>query len=132
MNKKIWIAVIALVAVVGILLGVYFATREDPVEGAKTVTVVVVHKDGTEKTFTCHTDATHLADVLLDEEIVEGSIGEFGLYFQTADGETADWSVDEGWWAIYDGDVQASVGASELVIEDGDVFRLVYTCGYAG
>ena len=56
-DKKILIAVVALVAVVGVLLGVYFATREKPVEGAKEITVTVVHSDGTEKDFVYGTDA---------------------------------------------------------------------------
>ena len=38
MNKKIVIAVIALVAVIGIMLGVYAATRPEATEGAKTIT----------------------------------------------------------------------------------------------
>ena len=46
-NKNLIIALIAFVAVVGLLAGVWFATREKPVEGSKEITVTVVHKDGT-------------------------------------------------------------------------------------
>lgn len=131
-NKKILIAVIALVAVVGLLLGVYFGTREKPVEGSKTITVVVVHGDGSSKEFVYHTDETHLGDVLVKEGLVPANYGEFGLYIEIVDGEKADWSVDEGWWALYEGDTQAATGADGVVIEDGDLFKLVYTRGYAG
>lgn len=128
-NKKILIAVIALVAVAALMVGVYFATREKPVEGQKTITVTVVHKDGSEKLFTCKTTEEYLGPVLLAEKIVEGDMGDYGLFITTADGETADYSVDGGWWAVYKGEEQTTTGADQVVIEDGDSFRLVYTIG---
>lgn len=131
-NKKILIAVIALVAVVGLMLGVYFGTREKPVEGSKTITVTVVHGNGESKDFVYHTDEEFLGTVLVNEGLVPANYGEFGLYIEIVDGEKADWSVDEGWWALYEGDTQAATGADEVVIKDGDTFKLVYTRGYAG
>ena len=129
MNKKIWIALIALVLVIAALVGVYVATRPDAQEGSKTITVTVVHKDGSEKVFTCHTDEEFLGPVLLTEKIVEGSMGDFGLYILSADGEVADYNVDQGWWALYEGDVQSVVGADAVAITDGGSYKLVYTIG---
>lgn len=128
-NKKILIAVIALVAVVGVLLGVYFGTREEPTVGSKEITVTVVHKDGSEKVFNCRTDAEKLADVLVAENIVVDNQADFGLYILTADGETADYNVDGSWWAVYIGQEQATEGASFINIEDGGTYKLVYTIG---
>ena len=48
-NKKLVIALVALVAIAAIVLGVYFATRPATSEGGKAVTVTVVHRDGSEK-----------------------------------------------------------------------------------
>ncbi len=129
MNKKLIIAVTALVAVLGILLGVYFATRPQTQEGAKTVTVTVIHKDGSEKIFVCHTDEEYLGPVLVAEEIVVPEYGEFGLYFSVADGEKADYSVDQGWWGVYQGGEMANAGADSLPIADGDQFELIYNVG---
>ena len=126
-NKKLILALVALIAVIGILLGVYFATRPQGVQGEKTVTVTVVHKNGSEKSFTCHTDEEFLDKVLLAENIVVGEIGEYGLYFQTADGETAE---GEGWWKIYVGEEAAATGASQIPVTDGAVYKLVYTIGW--
>lgn len=128
-NKKILIAVIALVVIAALMVGVYFATREKPVEGQKTVTVTVVHKDGSEKLFTCKTTEAYLGPVLLAEKIVEGDMGDYGLFITAADGEIADYSVDGGWWAVYKGEEQTTTGADQVVIEDGDSFRIVYTVG---
>ena len=128
-NKKMILAVVALVVVAAVMMGVYMATRPETVEGAKTITVTVVHKDGTEKEFVCNTDEEYLGAVLVAEEIVVGEQGEFGLYFNTADGETADYSVDGGWWQVFVGEEAAVTGADGIVIADGDTFKLVYTIG---
>ena len=128
-NKKMILIAVAVIAVAALMLGVFLMTRPETVQGSKTVTVTVVHKDGSEKVFTCHTDAEYLGTVLVDEGIVEANYGEFGLYFDTADGETADWNVDNGWWQVFAGEEPSMVGADQMVINDGDTFKLVYTIG---
>ena len=128
-NKKLILAVVALVAVVALLMGVYFATRPDTVQGGKTITVTVVHKDGSVKDFVCSTDEEYLGPVLLAEELVVGEDGPYGLVIDTVDGETASWEADQSYWALYIGDEYATTGADGLVIEDGGVYKLVYTLG---
>lgn len=128
-NKKLILMVVALVAMIATMAGIFFLTRPETSQGAKTITVSVVHKDGTVKEFTCHTDEEYLGPVLLAEEIVEGEQGEFGLYFNTADGETADYSVDGGWWQIFVGEEAATTGADGIVVTDGGAYKLVYTIG---
>ena len=128
-NKKLILIAVALIACVAVMLGIFVMTRPDTVAGNKTVTVTVVHKDGSEKVFTCKSDAEYLGTVLVDENIVVGSYGEFGLYFDTADGETADYNVDGGWWQVFIGEESAMVGADQIPIADGDTFKLVYTIG---
>lgn len=125
-NKKLLLAAIALVAVIAVFLGVYFATRPEAQEGSKTITVTVVHKDGTSKDFTCHTDAEFLADAMKEKGILLSTEGADGMY-NTVDGETADWSVDQSYWAVYVGEDYASAGANDLTIRDGDTFKWVYT-----
>lgn len=129
MNKKILLAVIALVLVAAVMVGVYVATRPEPEVGGKTITVTIVHKDGTSKDFTCQTQEQYLGPVLLQEKLVEGYMGDFGLYITAADGEVADYSVDQGFWALYIGEESALTGADAVAIEDGGVYKLVYTIG---
>ena len=129
MNKKIWIAVVALVLVAAAMVGIWFATRPETDDGSKTVTVTVVHKDGSQKVFTCKTQEEYLGPVLLTEKIVQGDMGQYGLFITAADGEVADYSVDGGWWAIYVGQEQAVTGADEIPLQDGGSYKLVYTIG---
>ncbi|MBO5078632.1 MAG: hypothetical protein J6B67_02985 [Oscillospiraceae bacterium] len=129
MNKKVLLAVIALVVAAAVMVGVYFATRPETAEGGKTITVTVVHKDGSSKDFTYSTDEAYLGPVIQSEGLVEGYMGDFGLYITAVDGETADYSVDQGWWALYIGEESAVTGADAVAIEDGGVYKLVYTIG---
>lgn len=128
-NKKRAIAVVALVAVVAILLGVYFATRPATAQGAKEITVTVVHKDGSEKVFTYHSDEEYLGPVLLAESLVVGEEGPYGLTISAVDGESAVWETDGAYWALYVGEEYATSGADTTPIADGDTFKLVYTVG---
>ena len=102
-NKKIIIAAVAIVAVIAVFLGVYFATRPDTSAGSKTISVEVVHSDESSKTFTYQTDAEYLGEVLLDEGLIEGENGDYGLYITVVDGEEAVFEVDGAYWAFYQG-----------------------------
>ena len=128
-NKKLILIAVALIACVAVMLGIFVVTRPETGAGSKTVTVTVVHKDGSEKVFTCATEEEYLGKVLVNENIVVGSYGEFGLYFDTADGEKADWNVDNGWWQVFIVEEAAITGADQIPIADGDTFKLVYTIG---
>ena len=126
MNKKIIVAIVALVAGVGIFLGVYFALRPETQAGAKQITVVVVHKDGTEKTFTYHTDEEYLDKVLLAEGLIAGYEDQYGLVIEKVDGEAAIWETDNAYWSLYVGEEYATTGISATPVYDGSTFKLVY------
>ena len=126
-NKKLIVAVVALVLAVAALLGVYAMTRPKTAEGAKTYTVAVVHSDGTTKDFTLHTDAEFLADALLAEGLIAGEDSAYGLTVITVDGEDAVWDTDNAYWCIYIGEEMATVGISQIPVYDGSSFKLEYT-----
>lgn len=128
-NKKIVLAAVAFVVLIALFVGVYFATRPETAVGSKTVTVTVVHKDGSEKVFTYQTDAEYLGEVLLAEGLIQGDTSEFGLMVTTVDGETADYNADQSYWALYVGEDYATTGADQTPIYDGDAFKWVYTIG---
>ena len=128
-NKKMILIAVALLTCVAAMLGIFLGTRPETVTGTKTITVTVVHKDGSEKVFTCATEEEYLGKVLVNENIVVGNYGEFGLYFDTADGEKADWNVDNGWWQVFIGEEAAMPGADQIPNANGDTFKLVYTIG---
>lgn len=125
-NTKIILAIVALVAVIAILAGVYFATRPQPQQGAKAYTVIVIHKDKTEKTFTYRTDAEFLDKALLEEGLIEGKEDQYGLIIEKVDGEAAIWETDNAYWSLYIGEEYATTGISATPVYDGSTFKLVY------
>ena len=128
-NTKIILAAILVAALATCLLTIYLSTRPVPAAGEKTFTVEVVHSDGSVRTFTSDTDAEYLGDVLLAEGLIQGDMGEFGLYITAVDGEEAIYEADSSYWALYEGEDYATQGVDQTPIYDGSRFSLVYTVG---
>ena len=128
-NKKLIVAVIAVAVVVIAMTVIFIATRPGTTAGSKTFTVEVVHKDESKKTFTYHTDAEYLGEVLQAEGLIVGHNDTFGLYIDTVDREDAIWEENSSYWALYVGDEYAMQGIDQTPIADGDAFSLVYTIG---
>ena len=128
-NKKILIAVLALVVVIGAMTALWLGSREKAVAGGKAITVMVVHSDGTEKTLSYSTDAEYLGEVILSQGLVEGEEGPYGLEIHSVDGEKASWEENQSYWALFVGEDYATTGADGVVLTDGGVYKLVYTLG---
>ena len=128
-NKKVWLGLVSLVLVMAVMVGVYLGFRSETEAGGKTFTVLVVHKDGGEKTFAYETDAEYLGTVLLEEGLIEGEDGAYGLMVTAVDGETADWDTDHSYWALYIGEDYATTGVDTTPVTDGGAYSLVYTIG---
>ena len=128
-NKKIIIAVAALIAVAAVLLLVWKLQAPKGQAGSKTVVVEVVHGDGSNREFSLKTDEAYLGSALVEGKVVEDNQGAYGRDILTADGET----VDEGnqeWWQITKDGEKLNTGADSTPIEDGDHFELTLTVGY--
>ena len=126
-NKKMLLGIVALVAVIAVMAGLYMTTRPETVAGGKTVTIEIVHKDGTTKSMEYATDAEYLAELLLEKELVTGyESEEYGFTIESVDGVTADWTTDNAYWALYEGQEYATTSAAGIVLADGGVYRLVY------
>jgi hypothetical protein len=125
-NKKLILALVALVLVVGVFAGVWFATRPESTEGTKTFTVQVVHADKTERTFSYTASKGKLGAFLETEGLIVGS-GD-GM-FHTVDGEKADWNTNQSYWAFYLNGEYATAGIYDTDIVDGTAYKLEYTLG---
>ena len=126
-NKKLVIAIIAIVAVIGLMLGISAANKPQAVEGGKNVTVGIVYEDGTEKKMEYATDLEFLSELLLEKELVTGYTSEeYGFTIEGVDGIVLDWSKDGAYWALYEGEEYATTSAAGIVLVDGGVYKLVY------
>ena len=121
------VAVVVFAALIALMVGVWFMNRPKTEAGAKTFTLTVVHSDGETKDFTISTDREFLAEALLDENLIVESDSP-GMYI-TVDGEDADYSVNQSYWAFFVGDDYAMEGMNTTVITNGECYKLVYTIG---
>ena len=127
-NKKLILAVVALVLVVAALAAVYITSRPAAQEGSKAFTVTVVHANGDEKKFEYRTDAEKLGGFLEEKGLIDSKGADQGM-FHSVDGEKADWNVNQSYWAFYIGEDYAMTGIYDTNIEDGAAYKLVYTLG---
>ena len=123
------LAAAAFVVLALVLALVWHFTRPAPPAGEKHITVEVIHKDESTKTFTYDTDGSYLSEVLVSEGLISGDDSQFGLYVTTVDGETADYNADQSWWALSVNGEFAQTGADSTPVNDGDVYTWTYTVG---
>ena len=94
--------------------------------GAKLVKVEVKAEDKT-ITFTLHTDAETVGAALVENSLVSGDETEYGLMVTVVNGMTADYNVDQSYWAFYIDGEYAMTGVDSTPITEGAVYRLEYT-----
>lgn len=91
-------------------------------EGKTEFTFTVVDKDGNETQFEIHTDKETVGEALLELDLIAGDEGEYGLYVKTVNGITADYDVDQTYWAFYVNDEYAQTGVDSTTITAGDSY----------
>lgn len=96
---------------------------------ATNITLMVVHKDGSEKEFPIATKEQYLRAALEAESLIAGEESEYGLFVKTVDGETADDAKQEWWCLTKDGEM-TETGVDAIEIADGDKFEFTLTVGY--
>lgn len=100
-------------------------------EGSKKVDVYVTAADKSVK-LTVKTDEEKLGAALLELGIIEGDMGEFGIYIKVVNGMTADYGVDASWWGfnkvLPDGTRETMMtGVDGVTISDGEAYELIYS-----
>ena len=91
-------------------------------EGEVVFNFVVVDKDGNETKFEIHTDKTTVGDALLEVQLIEGEESAYGLYVKKVNGITADYDVDQTYWAFYINGEMAMTGVDSTNVEAGATY----------
>ena len=93
-------------------------------EGSKTF-VLKVEVEENSVTFTIHTDAETVGKALLDLGLIAGEESQYGLYIKKVNGMTADYDIDQTYWAFYINGEYAMSGADTTPISEGEIYSLV-------
>ena len=129
MSKNMMLAS-ALMIILCLFAGKFYVSHlPKTVEGEKEITVLVLHSDETEKSFVYQTDAEYLGEVLKENALADGTMGQYGLFIETVDGETAD-TLKQQWWCITKNGEKLMTSADTTPIADGEQYELTLTEGY--
>ena len=91
-------------------------------EGATAFYFNVVDKEGVTTRFEIRTDKTIVGDALTELGLIEGEMGDYGLYVKVVNGITADYSVDGTYWAFYVGGEYGMTGVDQTEIQPGQTY----------
>ena len=130
-NKNLRIGILLVLFVVLIGGGIYLAgqSKANTSVGNKNITVEVIMADETSESFDINTDEEFLRGALEQEDLIEGTESEYGLFIITVNGHTAN-DANQEWWAITKGGGTLMTGVADTPINDGDHFEITLTVGY--
>ena len=129
MKKKV-LSVSLFLAVLLILAGValsFFGGNSEKSD-MKNILITVVANENSQL-YDVETDCKYLGDALLNEGIIKGEDGQYGLFITEVAGIKAD-SDNEEWWCISKGGESIQLGISSIEISDGEKYELTLMVGY--
>ena len=130
-RKKIIIGAVILVVLLAAFTAIYVVFGPKAAQGSKEYILKVVDDNGETTEYTGHTDAEYLRGALeelekSDDLTIEGEESDYGLFIDTVNGVTADYSKDKAYWALYVNGEYGNYGVDSQPVTDGDTYRLVY------
>lgn len=78
-------------------------------------------------TFTVNTNETVVGTALIENGIIAGEEGPYGLYVKTVNGILADYDVNATYWGFYEGGEYAMNGVDTTDIVNGAHYEMVYS-----
>ncbi len=130
-RKKIIIGAVILIVLLAAFAVIYAVFGPKAAQGSKEYILKVVDDNGETTEYTGHTDAEYLRGALeelekADDLTIEGEESDYGLFIDTINGVTADYSKDKAYWALYVNGEYGNYGVDSQPLTDGDIYSLVY------
>lgn len=94
--------------------------------GTKTIMVEVIAEERS-VTFTIKTDKGNLGEALVEHNLIAGENGPYGLYVKTVNGITADYNINQTYWAVTKNGESMLTGVDGTEISDGEHYEFVCT-----
>ena len=86
--------------------------------------VEVTDAEGNVTAFDITTDKATVGEALLEQGLIAGEEGPYGLYVTEVNGIVADYNEDGSWWGFYINGKSASTGVDSADVEEGAVYGL--------
>ena len=91
-------------------------------EGEKEFEFSVKYENGETEKCIVKTDKKTVGDALLENEIITGEDGPYGLYVKSVNGAVADFDKTGTYWAFYVNGEYATSGVDSTEIKDGEKY----------
>lgn len=123
-KKKLLIGGVIFVLLIAVLAIVYVQFAPKGTKGSKNIEIEVTFRDKSTKTYKISTDEEFLRGALEQEDLIQGTESEMGLYVTSVSDEVADDNNKE-WWCFTKGGEMLSTGVDSTPINDKDHFEAV-------
>lgn len=123
-NSKILSFIICVMLITAIALSMVSCSEKPVNTGEKTFTLIVEELDGKQQSFTVTSSKQTVGQALIDEKLIEGEDGQYGLYIKKVCGIEADYDKDQTYWAFYINGEYAMTGVDKTDIIDGTEYKL--------
>lgn len=132
MKSKVVLSILALVLIVAMAFsfsacGNDSNTNNDDAKVEKSFAFKVVDLDGSEKSFDIKTDAKTVGEALVNEKLISGTEGDYGLMVDTVNGIKYEYNTDGAYWAFYIDGEMAMTGVDSTDVVDGATYSFVAT-----
>ena len=106
-------------------------TAQESSKETKRASLEVVNSKGESKRYEDDTDAQYLRGFMdqlqaEDDFTYTGTESASGIFIDSVNGESANYTTDGAYWAIYVNGEYGNSGADSQTVKDGDEFKLVY------
>lgn len=130
-NSKVLLSVVSLVLIAAMALTITGCSNNESENPAgnteKSFVFKVIDLDGTEKSFDITTEAKTVGEALLNEKLISGTDGDYGLMVDTVNGIKYEYTADGAYWAFLINGEYATTGVDTTEIVDGATYSFVAT-----
>ena len=127
-RKALILGLILIAVLVAVVAVIYFCFRPKTQTGAKNVTIEVIDSSGEKTSYSIETDAQYLKEAMDDAKDLSYETDATDMVM-TVNGETADYSADQAYWAFYVNGEYCNYGIAQQPVADRDKFTIEYTKG---
>ena len=71
-----------------------------------------------------------MGEALLEEKLIDGEQGNYGLYIKTVNGILADYDVDGTYWGVYVNGESAVTGVDSIEVTEGATYTFKVETGF--
>ncbi len=128
-NKKAALLAGAFLVIAVVFGAVFFALRPTGSEGKKDFTLEVILSDGSSTEHKISTNAEFVGEALVEEGLLAGTMGDYGMFITAVNGITANEASQE-WWCLTIGGESSLYGVDQVPVTDGGHYELTLMVGW--